>query len=264
MATVDLYSLVLRRAGVENDDNVLAVCAGTYDKTTLIEAGIRRAIISNVNFHDGVSEYAPYEWSFQDAENITLPDESVDWAVVHAGLHHCASPHRAMCEMLRVARKGIVVIESRDNLLMRAAVRFGLAAEYELEPVALSEGQFGGYRNTHVPNFVYRWTEREVEKTVKSFQPQRKPEISYFYQYKVPLERLSMSNNSTKRLIARAAATVTQVFQTVLPRQGNLFGFVVHKKTELQPWFSEVNNDGYVLNKDYFRKLYTPENFKKS
>ncbi|MGH6830376.1 MAG: class I SAM-dependent methyltransferase, partial [Methylocella sp.] len=131
--SVDFYELVLSQARIGAEETVLAVCAGPYDKTTLVNAGIRHAVISNIDYHDGVSEYAPYAWSYQDAENLTLEDESVDWAIVNGGLHHCASPHRAMCEMLRVARIGIVVIESRESLLMRIAVALGLSGDYELE-----------------------------------------------------------------------------------------------------------------------------------
>ena len=54
--------------------------------------------ISNVDESGDV--YAPYAWSRQDAEALDLPDGSFDLAAVSAGLHHCASPHRALLEML--------------------------------------------------------------------------------------------------------------------------------------------------------------------
>jgi ubiquinone/menaquinone biosynthesis C-methylase UbiE len=92
--------------------------------------------ISNLDHHDRIeSNYAPYAWVRQDAENLTVTDDSYDWVVVNAGLHHCGSPHRALCEMLRVARQGVLVLEARDSFLMRIAVRFGLTVQHELEPV---------------------------------------------------------------------------------------------------------------------------------
>lgn len=52
--------------------------------------------------------YAPMEWSYQDAEHLTYGDETLDVCVVHDGLHHCRSPHQALLEMLRVARRGVL------------------------------------------------------------------------------------------------------------------------------------------------------------
>ncbi len=59
--------------------------------------------------------------------------------MVHAGLHHCGSPHRALLEMYRVARKAAVVFEARDSLMMRSAVALGFTNDFELEAVS-SEG----------------------------------------------------------------------------------------------------------------------------
>jgi ubiquinone/menaquinone biosynthesis C-methylase UbiE len=56
----------------------------------------------------GGDEFAPFSWSFQDAEQLSFEDEAFDYVFVHAGLHHCASPHRALLEMYRVARRGIM------------------------------------------------------------------------------------------------------------------------------------------------------------
>lgn len=87
-----------------------------------------------------------------------MPDGSFDQVIEHMSLHHCAVPHQALAEMMREARRGVLVMENRDSALMRLAVRLGWAAEYELAAVAGNAFQHGGWRNTAVPNFVYRWT----------------------------------------------------------------------------------------------------------
>ena len=51
---------------------------------------------------------------------------------------------------------------------MRVAQRLGVVDEYELTAVADNGLPAGGVRNSPVPNYVYRWTEREVEKTIAS------------------------------------------------------------------------------------------------
>jgi hypothetical protein len=59
------------------------------------------------------------------------------------------SPHRALLEMYRVARKCVIAFESRDSLLIRTAVRFGLMLDYELNAIA---GGRGGLADT-APQF---------------------------------------------------------------------------------------------------------------
>jgi ubiquinone/menaquinone biosynthesis C-methylase UbiE len=256
------YGEVLAGAGILPDETVLVLCGGTYDLQHLVAAGVKRAVISNVDFHGGVTDYAPYEWSHQDAESLTVGDQSFDWCIVHAGLHHCASPHRAFCEMLRVARKGVIVMEARDSLLMRVAARFGMADEYELQPAALTNGQIGGYRNTNLPNYIYRWTEREVDKTVRSYHPEKAPKIEYFYQYRMPTGSMSMTRSVVKRLIASCAVPVLKVFEILLPKQGNSFGFLVRKDGALQPWLQKTDSK-ITVDMGYLNKIYAPEKYQK-
>ena len=104
---------------------------------------------------------------------------SFDAVIVDAGLHHCHSPHRALLEMYRVARKCAVAFEARDSLLMRAAIRAGLTEEFERSAIS-ADRMRGGVADTGIPNFVYRWTEREVKKTIASYEPARIPQISFF------------------------------------------------------------------------------------
>ena len=106
-----------------------------------------------------------------------MEDSSYDYCVAHASIHHSSQPHRAITEMYRVA-KGILLIESNDSLLMRIAVKLKLAEEYEVS--AVKNGSTG-VDETYIPNYVYRWTEREIEKLIKSFKPNLNHEIIFKY-----------------------------------------------------------------------------------
>ena len=156
-----LESGLLRR-----DMSVLVVAGGPADRDALLSLGFERVTISNVDEEVTPESLAPYEWAYQDAESLGYEDGSFDLTVVSAGLHHCRSPHRALLELYRVARVAAVAFESRDSALMRLAVRLGAVDEYELAAVAAHGLRSGGVANSSTPNYVYRWTEREVEKTV--------------------------------------------------------------------------------------------------
>jgi len=247
-------------AKVNSDDSILVVAGGNTDKEVFLGCGFTNVIISNIGDSESKNDYYPYKWESQDAEQLTYPDNYFDWVAVHAGLHHCASPHKAMCEMLRVSKKGIIVFESRDSVVNKIANAVGLVPEYELEPLVLSDGKYGGYRNSHIPNYVYRWTEREVKKTVASYLPIHKHSFHFFYDFTLPVQRLSMSPNPLKRLMVNTAVLMLPVIKFFFRKQGNNFCFVVSKQGELQPWLLTANNK-IIFNADYAINRFRPENY---
>jgi SAM-dependent methyltransferase len=83
-----------------------------------------------------VAEFAPFLWSFQDAERLTFAENEFDFCIVHSGLHHCYSPHRALLEMYRVARVGLLVFEPRDGALVRLGMRLNVVRNTRWPPFA--------------------------------------------------------------------------------------------------------------------------------
>ena len=218
--------------------SVLVVAGGPADRDAFRELGFEHVTISNVDEEVAAEELAPYDWSFQDAEALTYPDGSFDLTVVSAGLHHCRSPHRALLELYRVARVAALALESRDSALMRVAVKLGAVDEYELAAVAAHGLRSGGVANTSTPNYVYRWSEREVEKTVASFAPHARHRIHFFREFELP-EALVEIDRGARASVLRLARPVVTGITRVLPRQANLFAFVIEKPRlpgDLQPW----------------------------
>ena len=66
-----------------------------------------------------------------DAANLAFPDRSFDIVVVHDGLHHLEDPERAICEMARVARHGVLILEPARAVLTTLAVWLGIAVNVE-------------------------------------------------------------------------------------------------------------------------------------
>ena len=66
-----------------------------------------------------------------DAEALPFRDQSFDVVAVHDGLHHLETPDRAIREMARVARHGVLILEPARAALTRVAVRLGLAEDVE-------------------------------------------------------------------------------------------------------------------------------------
>lgn len=228
---------LLQSGSVTSADSVLVVCGGPLDAAELAKAGFTDVTISNVD-PQAQGDYAPARWSFQNAEQLSFPDEAFDLVVVNAGLHHCYSPHRALLEMYRVARKGVLAMEARDSWLMRLAVRLGMAVEYELEAVSDHGYASGGVANSPVPNFIYRWTEREVRKVIRSAFPQYRENIRFFYGLRMPYERLAHTGRRKQLVLTSVLYPFLWIFTALFPRQGNEFGFYIAKYHTLQPWMA--------------------------
>src|ERR687898_1498014 len=223
---------------VRRDMSVLVVAGGPADRDAFHSLGFEDVAISNVDEEVAPETLAPYAWAYQDAERLSYEDGTFDLTVVSAGLHHCRSPHRALLELYRVARVAAIAIESRDSALMRLAVRLGAVDEYELAAVAAHGLQSGGVANTSTPNYVYRWTEREVEKTVASFAPHARHRIRFFREFELP-DALVEADRGGRAGVLKLAAPVVTAVTRVLPRQANLFAFAIEKPrlpADLQPW----------------------------
>jgi ubiquinone/menaquinone biosynthesis C-methylase UbiE len=248
---------LLEQGVVSRDMSVLVVAGGPADRDAFRSAGFDRVLISNVDESVAAEHLEPYEWSYQDAENLQFADESFDVAVVSAGLHHCRSPHRALLELYRVARVAAIALESRDSTLMRLAVTLGAVDEYELAAVAAHGLRSGGVANTSTPNFVYRWSEREVEKTIASFAPHVRHRIHFFREFELP-EALVESDRGTRAGVLRLATPFVSALTRVLPSQANLFAFAIEKPrlpADLQPWM-QVEDGELAPDRDVITRRY--------
>lgn len=238
--TLSFYVDTLRKlvaAGVlDPDARTLAVAAGPQDRDALLEAGFCDLTISNLDERMDESQFAPSKWAFIDAENIEFADGTFEQVVVHMGLHHCGSPHRALLEMYRVASGAVVVFENRDSWTLKLAVALNFVPAYELDAVRGNGYRFGGLRNSAVPNYVYRWTEREVIKTIQSADPAHEIVFKFFYNVRYPIERIARIGG-VKGLLLRCLRLPYLGYAKLFPRQSNEFAFCVDKKSrEHKPW----------------------------
>lgn len=228
----------------------LVVAGGGKDRATLMEAGFTDVTISNLDERMVGDEFAPYAWSFIDGENLPVEPGRFAQIIEHMGLHHCGSPHRALLEMYRCAGRSVLVFENRDSLAMRLATRLGFVPVYEFEAVAGNGYRYGGYRNTAIPNAVYRWTEREVEKMLASWDPAHQVPVRYFYNLRLPHARIALIGNPLVRTAFRASLLPFSLVARIFPKQMNEFGFFIDKQARaLQPW---MEPDGSALSRSYW------------
>ena len=246
---------LLKRRILSADSSVLAVCAKSDERDVLRRIGLSSVVISNLDERVEAEHVEPFEWSRQDAENLTFRDASFDFVLVSAGLHHCASPHRGLLEMYRVARKGVIVFEPADTALARLARRSGFAPDFELAAVVNNDFRAGGVRNSAIPNYVYRWTEREFEKTLTSNDPTGRIRFLYVRDLDLLHARVFKAKNRWKAALARLARPLAGLLATIFRTQGNSLAMIALKPTrpdDLWPWLEE-SAEGLRFRRDYAR-----------
>jgi SAM-dependent methyltransferase len=223
----------LKRSGdIHENSSVLAVCAGAAERDLFEATHLRQVIISSLDPVVLSEAIAPYTGRMADVRSLPFGSKEFDWVFVSDGLHHCDSPHQALLEMYRVARKGVIVFESRDSLLMRLAVSCRLTEDYEITAVTANGGTCGGVNYTSVPNYVYRWTEREFEKVISCADPTGRPHFRFFYGFNAPSRDYRGAKALVFDAVKRGAALLAKVFK----KQSNSFCMVALKPKELFPW----------------------------
>jgi len=253
------YAQGLKKFFVVDNPSILVCGGGLFDKEVISSCGFKQVTISNLDSRLKGDEFAPYKWAFENAEVLSFADNSFDYVVIHAAIHHASSPHRLLTEMYRVAKKGVFAIESRDSFVMRLFERFELTQVYEHAAVYYNNFKFGGVNNTHIPNYVYRWTEREIEKTIKTYAPYARHKFGYLYATSFPVSAQLEKNSLLKYLILKIAQPLFWIFAKLFKKQQNLFGFYIEKPSiphDLHPWLLQGAEGGIKFNEDWGHHKY--------
>jgi hypothetical protein len=133
-----------------------------------------------------------------------------------------------------------------------------LTSTYETTAVYYNDCQHGGAHDTDIPNFVYRWTEREVEKTISSYAPYARHKFHYRYGYDGPRIGLREKKGSLKVLLIMLLKPFYEIFVWLFTRQQNQFACKVDKPVlpnDLHTWII-VDNNKITFNREWADGVY--------
>jgi SAM-dependent methyltransferase len=233
----DMLKRLIADGSIDPTLPTLVVAGGQTDMLTLQAAGFTDVVISNLDprYNDG--DFAPYGWLPLDGENLDVEPGRFAQIIVHLALHHFGSPHRGLLEMYRCAGKSVLAMENRDSLSMRLAERLGFVQRFEFHAVSNNEFRYGGWRSTDVPNAVYRWTEHEVRKTLRSWDPAHQVPVRFFHHLRLPYERIATIRNPLMRWLFLGCLAPFWLFTKLFPRQCNDLAIFIDKGArQPQPW----------------------------
>lgn len=100
----------------------------------------------------------------ENAEKLSFVDESYDFVLCKESYHHFPRPYSALYEMIRVAKKGIVIIEPQDPISKMPLLLFVVNSLNALKSNLGSSIWKNRFSYEPVGNFVYKVSEREFEK----------------------------------------------------------------------------------------------------
>jgi ubiquinone/menaquinone biosynthesis C-methylase UbiE len=244
---------------LEKEATILVCGGGADDKKAFESCGFRNVTISNISSEMASYNWEPYTYNIENAESLSFPDNSFDYVVIHEAIHHASSPHRMVTEMYRVARKGVMATEARDSFVMRVMIKLNFTQDYEYFGIYLN-GFTGGVNNTEIPNFIYRWTEREIEKTIKSYAPYAKHTFKYNYATRFPFLLKHDKKGFLKYIALRMVQPIFGLFTLLFKSQQNLFCFYIEKPKIPQDIFDWIawdeSTNRLTYNKEWAKKRY--------
>jgi len=271
---LSVFRSCLEKHSIESKMSVLVIGGAPADKEVLEKAGLPLVHMSNLGEEIARREVfaAPLDHPAValDAENLDMRNESYDIVFAHEVLHHCRSPHRALCEMLRVSRNFVIFQEPHDSWFMRLLTSFRLTYPYELAAVVANGYLAGGVRDSQIPNFIYRWSHHEVTKCVASYLAGQECAVYAFpyWDFNATEADLDLRRETRIRYLTRVFGTrnflrILRAGQhglnsiSITRRQGNKFLCCIGKTNQLKPWL-KCENGQIVFDQHYSWKARTP------
>ena len=241
---------LLQKNSFNREMKVLIVGGGNFDSLVFQKHNFKNVILSNID------DSQLQEGEIIDGTQLPYDDSSFDVVVAHATLHHMDRPHSCVCEMYRVAKKIAFFIESQDSYLMRLAVKRGLVELFESNAIRDSNFIRGGINDKPIPNYVYRWSRREIVKLLNSVDPIYKHNIEFLSAWNFNSRRISRRLSErhpilSNKLIFYVIDFNLKVFNFFFRSQGNQFAVIIRKDLrKLHDWI-DIENEKHVFNPNF-------------
>lgn len=213
-----------------NKNKSILVLGASSDEANLFhKLHFKKITLSNIDLAQlkGAEKYNFRKIKIDFRNLYRIKNSFYDFVVVHASIHHASKPHNILLEMYRIAKLGVLIVESNDSFIMRLAVKLKFSEDFEKS--ALNYKTYvGGVDGSHIPNYIYRWTEREIKKLFYSYQPDKKINIIFNYQNNIYNENLS--DNFLKKIIIVISYVFLKTIFILFPKQQNLMSIYIDKK----------------------------------
>lgn len=124
-----------------------------------IASDISDAILKEVKAEGLINEYRK-----ENVEHLTLEEDSIDYVSCREAFHHFPRAYLGLYEMIRVAKKGVVLIEPIDILAKMPLLLLIKNVCDWFNPLLINKIWKNRFSWEPVGNYVFKISEREIEK----------------------------------------------------------------------------------------------------
>jgi len=192
-------------------------------------------------------------YAAQNAENLTYLDNELDYILCKEAYHHFPRPYAALYEMIRVAKKGIILIEPQDPV-SKMPILLCVTNLFSGSPKLLNKFWKNRFSYETVGNFVYKVSEREFEKFAAALNL---PLLAFkainpnFYDEKIAGLKADNTNKQFKIIKIKKQILDCLVKFKILP--GQVLSSIIFKKLPSETVIQQLKIEGYKL-------IYVPVN----
>jgi len=141
--------------------------AYAYDANYILGSGVKDVVATDLNtdfLRISKQEGIIKDFDGQNAESLSYKDGEFDYVLCKESYHHFPRPYAALYEMMRVAKKAILVIEPQDPVSKMSLLLWTVNILSMLNPKFVQKVWKNRFSYEKVGNFVYKVSEREFEK----------------------------------------------------------------------------------------------------
>jgi len=187
------------------------------------------------------------EYAGENAEKLSFNDNKFDFVLCKESYHHFPRPYAALYEMIRVAKKGIVIIEPQDPV-SKMPLLLLITNLLAKSPHFLSRIWKNRFSYEPVGNFVYKVSEREFEKFAAGLNL---PVLAFkrinpnFY-FK-GTENIQADSNDIRFLSIRVRKKISDILAGLKIFPGQVLSAVIFKQIPGDDLLQQLRASGYRI-----------------
>lgn len=187
------------------------------------------------------------EYTAENAEKLSFGDHTFDYVLCKESYHHFPRPYAALYEMIRVAKKGIVIIEPQDPI-SKMPLLLMLSNLLLKKPPLLNKIWKNRFSYEPVGNFVYKVSEREFEKFAAALNL---PYVAFKkinpnFHYKGAERTDANPKNKTFKAI-KLKKQVLDILVRLKIIPGQVLSAIIFKEKPEDPVWQQLQEDGYHI-----------------
>tara|TARA_R110001599_G_scaffold351822_1_gene584798 strand:- start:133991 stop:134905 length:915 start_codon:yes stop_codon:yes gene_type:complete len=128
------------------------------------ECQVTASDISGLLLEEAYEQELLKDFSVENAEELSFSDEQFDFVFCKDAFHHFPRPIKALYELLRVSKRGVILIEPSDHVLQGKLLDRAYAAARKFVGGIAKKSATYSTDYEESGNYVYRISKREMEK----------------------------------------------------------------------------------------------------